>query len=102
MTDVVLNGVFLGPRGDEAAIARGRAGVDDAAPALAETLWELPFVAGERVTIADVSIDSNLTQLALAGAAPVAEPILAWRARMAEVYGVRRSCAAMEAMMAPA
>lgn len=99
--DVVLNTVFLGPNGDAEAIARGTRAVADAASVLAEQLWETPFVAGPTMTIADLAIDSNLTQLALADAEPDAEPIRAWRARMAEVYGVRRSRATLNAMMAP-
>lgn len=100
--DVVRNTVFLGPKGDRDAIARGRRAVDDALPVLAAELWDHPFVTGETLTIADLAIDSNLTQLDLAGAVPDLAPIRVWRERMAGLYGVRRSRAAMDAMLSPA
>jgi glutathione S-transferase len=97
--DVVRNSVFLAPNGDRDAIVRGRRAVEDAAPVLAAQLWETPFVTGQSPTIADLSIDSNITQLSLAGAEPEDAPIRAWRRRMSELYGVRRSRAALDAMM---
>lgn len=97
--DVVRNTVFLAPNGDRDAIARGRRAIDDAAPVLAAQLWDTPFVTGYAPTIADLSIDSNITQLSLAGAEPEEAPIRAWRRRMSELYGVRRSRAALDAMM---
>jgi glutathione S-transferase len=101
VVDIVFNKVFLAPNGDAAAIARGRHAVADAMPVLAAALWETPFVAGQTLTIADLSIDSNLTQLGLAGAAPEAAPIRAWRQRMSALYGVRRSREPLDAMVAP-
>ncbi len=102
VVDVVLNTVFLAPQGDRDAIDRGRRAIEDAAPVLAAQLWDTPFVTGYAPTIADLSIDSNLTQLALADAEPDDSPIRAWRRRMGDLYGVRRSRAALDAMMGAA
>ena len=66
-----------------------------AAAALAEALsiWR-------GAPLADLSIDSNITQLRLAGAAPKTPAIEAWSRRMAALEGVQRSNEAVRKMIA--
>lgn len=89
--DIVFNSVFRGEDGDKAAIARGREKLTLLLPILHATLRENEYLSGARPTIADLSIASNMTQLALADAAPTAGPIARWIDRVNEIPGVRKS-----------
>lgn len=93
--DIVFNKVFLGPKGDTQAIARGEARVAELTPILTARLEGRPFLGGEAPTIADLSVASNITQLGLAGAAPQDAAIQAWYERVSAIPGVQRSCQAM-------
>lgn len=89
--DVVLNSVFLGEKGDRGAIERGRIKLAELMPILARALGSEPFVSGSSPTIADISVASNLSQLALAGFVPEAESTRRWYADVCELKGFRSS-----------
>ncbi|WP_189521374.1 glutathione S-transferase family protein [Mesorhizobium sp. M1B.F.Ca.ET.045.04.1.1] len=91
--DIVLNAVFLGPRGDREAIARGRAQLAELAPILEAGVKDQAFLCGETPTIADLSVASNLTQLSLADAVPQQAGIDTWFKRVSAIEGVKRACA---------
>ena len=93
--DIVFNKVFLGPKGDREAIARGEARLTELAPILEAGLKDRAFLSGETPTIADLSVASNLTQLGLAGAVPQQPGIGAWFERVGALQGVKRACAPM-------
>lgn len=101
VVDIVFNAVFLGPKGDQAAIARGRDRLAELAPILETALQSQPYLAGATPTIADLSVASNIAQLALADAAPSTPSIRAWYGRIDALDGVQRSNAGLKAM-APA
>ena len=89
--DVALNSLFLGDDGDAAAIARGKAALVERAPVLAVRLQESAYLAGDKPTIADLSVASNITQLELADAIPDHEEIRDWYARVCEIEGFRKT-----------
>jgi glutathione S-transferase len=99
VVNIVLNKVFLGTNGDASAIARGETQLGDVAPVLEAALSARPFVAGDRPTIADLSIASNITQLQLARAAPATAAISTWYQKVGALKGVQASCSPIIAKM---
>ena len=93
--DIVFNKVFLGPKGDLAAIARGEARLAELTPILATALRGGGYLAGDEPTIADLSVASNITQLGLAAAAPATPAVRAWFDRVSALESVRRACAGL-------
>jgi glutathione S-transferase len=91
VVDIVLNSVFLGPSGDPQAIERGRTKLRELMPILDAGLEGRNFIAGERPTIADLSLASSIYQLSLARVAPAGKSIESWFQRMHELDGFRRS-----------
>lgn len=91
VVDIVLNSLFAGPKADKAALARGKEKLPELAEILAAALEVRPFVAGDRPTIADLSLASNIFQLSLAKAAPLDGATGDWFERMSRLEGVRRS-----------
>jgi glutathione S-transferase len=87
--ELVLNSVFLGDTGDRVAIERGRTQLEELMPILAKTLESERFIAAPRPTIADISVASNLSQLALAGFVPEADSTRRWYADICELKGFR-------------
>jgi glutathione S-transferase len=99
--NIVFNSVFMGENGDAAAIARGRDSLATLAPILEQALQMRPYIAGERASIADLSIASSLSQLELAQARPTSPAITRWYEAMGTLKGVQCAEAAMaEAMKA--
>lgn len=99
--DIVFNSVFAREIGDAGAIARGRELLATLAPILEEALQQRPYVAGERVTIADLAVFSSLSQLDLAQSRPTSPAIARWYETMGGVKGVQNAEATMaEAMQA--
>jgi glutathione S-transferase len=49
------------------------------------------FLAGDRPSIADLALASNMFQLGLAGEIPDSENILSWYARVGELDGFQKS-----------
>lgn len=91
VVDIVLNTLFLGARGDRAAIERGRERLTELEPILDAGLRAQPFLAGDRPTIADLSLASNVYQLGLAKVVPAGIHTAAWYARVAALSGFQRS-----------
>lgn len=88
---IVLNSVFLGAAGDREAVARGRANLPELAAILDSALTQASYLAGQRPTIADLSLASSLFQLGLAGTTLPGTAIAAWYERVAGMDGFRRS-----------
>jgi glutathione S-transferase len=95
--DIVRNRVFLGEKGDMAAIARGEAKLKELGPILDAGLATHDYLAGAKPTIADLSVASNLFQLGLAKAAPAGERTAAWYRRMGAIEAFRKSLPAQSA-----
>lgn len=95
--DIVINKVFLGPKADLQAIARGEARVAELAPILERQLEGRAFLTGKTPTIADLSVASNITQLGLASVAPSLPGMQDWFARVSALDGVQRACQALAA-----
>jgi glutathione S-transferase len=91
VVDIVLNTVFLGERGDQDAIARGRNKLRELEPILDKGLSGRMFVAGTRPTIADLSLASSIFQLSFAGVTLSGEHTRSWFERMLAIEGFRRS-----------
>lgn len=91
VVDIVLNSVFLGERGDKTAVERGRNKLRELEPILEKGLAGTTFLAGERPTIADLSLASSIFQLGLAGIVPSGEHTQRWFDRVSAIDGFRRS-----------
>jgi glutathione S-transferase len=91
VVDIVLNSVFLGERGDKAAVERGRDKLRELEPILENGLAERDFLAGERATIADLSLASSIFQLGLSGISPAGSNTRRWFERISAIDGFRRS-----------
>jgi glutathione S-transferase len=91
VVDIVLNSVFLGDRGDAAAIERGRTRLRELEPILEAGVSATDFLAGNSPTIADLSLASSIFQLSFAKLAPSGENSRRWFARMNEIEGFRSS-----------
>jgi glutathione S-transferase len=91
VVDVVLNAVFLGSRGDQQAIDRGRSMLNEVMPLLAGALEKQPFVAGLQPTIADLSLASSIYQLSLASITPAEPSTRRWLERIHQIDGFRKS-----------
>ncbi len=91
VVDIVLNTVFLGEHGDLAAIERGRSRWQELEPVLEAQLDGRDFLAGERATIADLSLASSLFQLSFARVVPSGARTQGWLQRVHEINGFRRS-----------
>lgn len=91
VVDIVFNSVFAGPKGDPAAIARGKSRLPELAAILDSALRRAPYLAGDAPTIADLSVASNLFQLGLANVTLASDAIAAWYERIGAIEGFRRS-----------
>ena len=88
---IVRNTLFMGDKGDKAAIERGHAQLRELGPILEDGLRTHDFLTGDTPTIADLAVASNLTQLGLAGAIPPGARIAAWYGRMGKIEAFRKS-----------
>ena len=91
VVDIVLNSVFMGERGDQAAIARGRERLPELLERIGDALEGRSYLVGEAPTIADLSLFSNIAHLGFADIHPQRASTQAWYARVAELPGVARS-----------
>lgn len=90
--DIVLNTVFMAPNGDQDAIRRGHTAMAELAPIMETALAGRKWIAGtDKPTIADLALASNITQLALAGAAPDTPNITAWYERVCTIDGFAKT-----------
>lgn len=95
--DIVFNTVFAGPAGDKAAIQRGHDKMEELLPILDQHLKGQKFLVGDKPTIADLALASNVTHLGLANAAPTEANIVAW---IEHVCAIKGFAAAMPPQMA--
>lgn len=95
--DIVRNRVFMGERGDKAAIERGLAKLPELAAILEAGLGGGAYLAGDKPTIADLALVSNLFQLGLAGETLAGPRIAAWYDRVGALEGFRKSLPAKHA-----
>ena len=91
VVSIVFNRVFLGDKGDQEAIARGLEQMVELSAILEQELNGKVFLAGDRPSIADLALASNLFQLGLAGEIPDTENIQNWYARVGELEGFQKS-----------
>ena len=91
VVDIVLNSVFLGERGDAAAVERGRARLRELEPILETGLTGRAFLAGDTPTIADLSLASSIFQLGFARLAPSGEHTRRWFERVNAIAGFNAS-----------
>jgi glutathione S-transferase len=91
VVDIVLNKVFLGPSGDQTAIARGLSTLPELWSILDAGLADTQFLAGSRPTIADLSLASSIFQLTFASITPTSQNILNWFSRASELEGFQKS-----------
>lgn len=91
VTQLVINKVFMGDKGDPQAIAGAEKKLGEVFGVLESHLQGRTFVAADHPTIADLSIASNVFQLGFAGATPSSPNIGAWFGRVAELRGFRAS-----------
>lgn len=91
VVDIVLNTVFLGDRGDPVAIERGRTSLRELEPILEGGLAGKDFIAGDRPTIADLSLASSIFQLGFAKLKPSGEHTQQWLERVSALEGFRGS-----------
>lgn len=89
--DVVFHTVFAGASADTDAIARGHAQLADVLPVLDAALEDRAFLTGAVPTIADLTVASIVTHLALADAAPEHANISAWIKRVCRIPGFART-----------
>ncbi|RED53828.1 glutathione S-transferase family protein [Aestuariispira insulae] len=88
---IVLNSVFMGEDGDKDAIARSHEAMKELSEILDAGLADRPYLAGDRATIADLSVASNIFQLCLADAMPKQANINDWYARISQFDGFQKS-----------
>ena len=91
VSDIVFDKVFLGDKGDKAAIACGEEKLRELGPILEAGLAVQDFLTGPKPTIADLSVASNLFQLSLAEAIPPGTNIAAWYQRVGALEAFRKS-----------
>jgi glutathione S-transferase len=91
VVDIVRNKVFMGDKGDRAAIERGLAKLPELAAILDSALNKSDHLAGSAPTIADLALASNLFQLGLAGETLPGTRIAAWYDRVGAIDGFRKS-----------
>ena len=89
--NIVFNRVFLGDKGDQKAIESGLKQMVELSGILEKDLAGKVFLAGDKPTIADLAIASNLFQLGLAKEMPDSENIQGWYGRVCELEGYRKS-----------
>jgi len=91
VVDVVLNSVFLGDKGDKAAIARGKERLEEVIPIMETHLGGHAFFGGERPTISDLAIFSAVSHLNFVDARPRTPNIDRWYGDMMRYEGVRKA-----------
>ncbi len=91
VVSIVFNRVILGDKGDQEAIARGLEQMVELSGILEKGLEGKIFLAGDRPSIADLALASNMFQLGLAGELPDSKNILSWYARVGELDGFQKS-----------
>jgi glutathione S-transferase len=78
VVDIVLNQVFLGDKGDQEAIQRGKESLFELAQILEDALSKAPYIAGQEASIADLALASNIFQLGFANEIPTGTSLQQW------------------------
>jgi glutathione S-transferase len=91
VVDIVLNSVFLGPKGDKAAVERGSSRLPELWSILDAGLASTQFLAGSRPTIADLSVASSVFQLTFASSNPTGRNTAEWFQRVSGLEGFKKS-----------
>lgn len=89
--DIVFNRVFSDGNGDQMAAARGEKDLPALFAVMEKALADTPYLAGSFVTIADLSLASNVFQLGLADIMPTTPNLSAWYERMMSLPGFVKS-----------
>ena len=96
VTSIVFNRVFMGDKADQEAIARGIEQMLELSDILEKYLAGKVYLAGDRPSIADLALASNLFQLGLAKEMPRSENIQGWYRRVGELEGFAKSLPAKQ------
>ncbi len=88
---IVLNRVFLGNEGDRRAADEAVEKIQTRFEVMENSLGDRPFLAGDKPTIADLSLASNMFQLSLANASPETPNILRWYQGVSALPGFQAS-----------
>ena len=88
---IVLNKVFMQDEADQEAIKQGQIQMVELSPIIDNTLADSQFLCGDKPTIADLALVSNVFQLSLANETPSGESTGRWYNAMLEMDGVKRS-----------
>ncbi|MBT9548740.1 MAG: glutathione S-transferase family protein [Candidatus Sericytochromatia bacterium] len=91
VVQIVMNQVFLGEKGDLAAIEKGLQALPELWAILARHLDGRAYLTGAEPRLADLSIASNLVQLGLAQIVPESPVIQEWYQRVLTLKGVQKS-----------
>jgi len=91
VVDIVMNKVFMGDKGDFNAVKRGEENIKALFIILDDWLTERDYLAGEKPTIADLSVASNIFQLGIADVVPTHSNINNWYQRVGEIEGFQKS-----------
>ncbi len=91
VVDIVVNKVFMGDKGDFSAIKRGEENMKALFIILDNGLAARDYLAGEKPTIADLSVASNIFQLGVADVVPTQANINNWYQRVNEIDGFQKS-----------
>ncbi len=90
VTDIVLNKVFFAPNGDQQAIERGEKNLPELLDILEGALSNSDYLVGNRPTIADLSVASNLFHLGFAEVKPTGKTE-EWYRRIFDIQGFQKS-----------
>lgn len=88
---IVLNKVFMGSEADLDAIKQGQEKMAELSPILETALTDSQYIAGDKPTIADLALVSNIFHLGLADEIPTGKSISRWYESMLKMDGVRKS-----------
>lgn len=88
---IVLNKVFMGDEADQDAIKQGQETMIELSPLLENSFADSPFLCGEKPTIADLALVSNIFHLGLADEFPAGESTERWYKAMLDMDGVKKS-----------
>lgn len=91
VVDIVLNRVFLGDKGDQAAIKRGQEALLELTSVLEDTLSKTSYIAGDTPSIADLALVSNIFQLGFANEIPSGASLHRWYDSMLTLEAVQKS-----------
>jgi len=96
VVDIVLYTVFMPEENNQEAISRGHKAMEELSRILSDGLKGRAFLSGDSPTIADLSLASSITHLALAGATPSQPEITNWLERVCAIKGFQKTLPKMD------